>query len=197
MLARSECNTQPEQRALNAIATPDPRAYEAYLKGRYVWLQRTLDAYHQAKEYFDQAIALDPNYASAYAGLADAYQFVAATQVQDRTENYEHARNACRRALKLDANLPEAHASLGLIAMNYDWDWALAEQEFPRALALDPNNALFHDWYAEYLMAVGRVDLSLGQIEHARELDPFRPLSTPMLARCSTLLGTTTKLSPN
>jgi TolB-like protein/Tfp pilus assembly protein PilF len=164
--------TQIGERALNTGATSNPKAYQAYLKGRYVWLHRTLDAYGQAKEYFEQAAALDPNYALAYAGLADAYQFLAASEVRDREENYERARNACERALALDPNLPEAHASLGLIAMNYDWDWALAEQEFRRALALDPNNALTHDWYSEYLMAVGRVDQSLGQMDRARRLDP-------------------------
>src|SRR5437763_4275216 len=165
--------TQSEQRALNAVATSNSRAYDAYLQGRYVWLQRTFDAYGPAKEYFEQAIALDPKYAPAYAGLADAYQFLAEYDVQGRKEKFERAKNACRRALQLDPNLPEAHASLGLIAMNYDWDWALAEREFRRALALDPNNALIHDWYAEYLMAVGRADLSLVQIENARELDPL------------------------
>ena len=162
--------TQSEQRALNAVATSNSRAYDAYLQGRYVWLQRTFDAYGPAKEYFEQAIALDPKYAPAYAGLADAYQFLAEYDVQGRKEKFERAKNACRRALQLDPNLPEAHASLGLIAMNYDWDWALAEREFRRALALDPNNALIHDWYAEYLMAVGRADLSLVQIEHAGSL---------------------------
>ena len=165
--------TEPEEVALNAIGTSNPQAYDTYLKGRYVWLQRTSDAYGQAKEYFEQAISLDPNYASAYAGLADAYQFLAETQVKDRKENYERAKNACRRALELDPNLPEAHASRGLIAMNYDWHWTLAEREFRRALALDPNDALTNDWYAEYLMAVGRAGLSVGQIDKARELDPF------------------------
>jgi TolB-like protein/Tfp pilus assembly protein PilF len=165
--------TQTEERALNAIVTSNPRAYEAYLKGRYVWLQRTIDAYGQAKEYFEQAIAFDPNYAPAYAGLADAYQFIAERDVQDRKENYERAKNACQQALRLEPNLAEAHASLGLIAMNYDWDWAMAEEELRRALALDPSNALTHDWYAEYLMAVGRADLSLSQIDYARELDPL------------------------
>jgi TolB-like protein/Tfp pilus assembly protein PilF/predicted Ser/Thr protein kinase len=164
---------QPEERALSAIATSNPQAYEAYLKGRYVWLQRTSDAYSQAKDYFGRAISLDPNYAAAYAGLADAYQFLAETEMKDRKENYERAKNACRRALELDPNLPEAHASLGLIAMNHDWDWALAEREFRRALALDPNDALTNDWYAEYLMAVGRAGLSVGRIDKARELDPF------------------------
>jgi tetratricopeptide (TPR) repeat protein len=168
--------SEPEQRAISAIATSNAKAYEAYLKGRYVWLQRTYDGYRQAKEYFNQAIALDPNYARAYAGLADAYQFLAAFSSYGRKENYEKAKDACKRALELDPNLAEAHASVGLIAMNYDWEWALAEQEFRRALALDPNNALIYDWYAEYLMAVGRATESLDRINLARGLDPFSPI---------------------
>src|SRR5262245_13827656 len=106
--------TQPEERALTAVGTSNPHAYDAYLKGRYIWLQRTFDAYGHAKEYFEEAISLDPNYASAYAGLADAYQFLAGTDVQHRKENFERAKKACQRALALDPNLPEVHASLGL-----------------------------------------------------------------------------------
>ncbi len=165
--------TEPESYAINKTATSNPRAYEAYLKGRYVWLQRKWDSYRQAKEYFDQAIALDPNYAQAYAGLADACQFLAGFDPHDRKANYDSAKSAYKRALELDPTLPEAHASAGLVAMNYDWDWPLAEQELRRAIALDPNAALFYDWYAEYLMAVGRVSESINNIERARELDPF------------------------
>jgi TolB-like protein/Tfp pilus assembly protein PilF len=165
--------TESEKRAINKTATSNPQAYEAYLKGRYVWLQRNLDSYRQAKEYFEQAIGLDTNYAQAYAGLADAYQFLGAFNLPDRKENYDKAKSAYKRALELDPTLAEAHASAGLIAMNYDWDWPLAEQEFRRALALDPNEAIFYDWYAEYLMAVGRTNESINSIERARELDPF------------------------
>jgi TolB-like protein len=164
--------TEPEKRAIDKPATSNPRAYEAYLKGRYVWLQRNYDSFQQAKEYFEQAIALDSNYAQAYAGLADAYQFIAASDPRSYKENYEKARNAYKRALELEPTLAEAHASAGLVAMNYDWDWPLAEQELRRAIALDPNEALFYDWYAEYLMAVGRIDESLANMERARELDP-------------------------
>jgi eukaryotic-like serine/threonine-protein kinase len=163
--------TEPEKRAIDKPATSNPRAYEAYLKGRYVWLQRNYDSFQQAKEYFEQAIALDPNYAKAYAGLADAYQFLAASDPRSYKENYEKARNAYKRALELEPTLAEAHASAGLVAMNYDWDWPLAEQELRRAIALDPNKALFYDWYAEYLMAVGRTNESLANMERARELD--------------------------
>jgi eukaryotic-like serine/threonine-protein kinase len=165
--------TESERQAVNKTATSNPRAYEAYLKGRYVWLQRTTDSYRQAKDYFEQAIALDSNYAQAYAGLADAYQFLGAFDLPDRKENYNKAKSAYKRALELDPTSAEAHASAGLAAMNYDWDWQLAEQELRRAIALNPNEALFYDWYAEYLMAVGRTSESIDNIERARELDPF------------------------
>jgi serine/threonine protein kinase/tetratricopeptide (TPR) repeat protein len=167
--------TEPESAAINAATTSNPKAYEAYLKGRSIWLERTNDNYRQAKKYFDQAIVLDPNYADAYAGLADAYQFMGASDfnLANRKENYEKARRACQRALELDPSLAEAHASLGLIAMNYDWDWALAGQELQRAMTLAPSNGLIHDWYAEYLMAIGKSDESMDQIVRARDLDPF------------------------
>jgi eukaryotic-like serine/threonine-protein kinase len=164
--------TEPDKHAIEKPATSNPLANEAYLKGRYVWLQRNLDSFHQAKEYFAQAIGLDPNYAQAYAGLADAYQFMGASDPRNSKENYDKAKSACRSALQLDPTLAEAHASAGLVAMNYDWDWPLAERELRRAIALDSNNALFYDWYAEYLMAVGRTDESLANMERARELDP-------------------------
>jgi len=165
--------TEPEKQAIKKPATANPRANEAYLKGRYVWLQRNLDSFEQAKEYFEQAIGFDPNYAQAYAGLADAYQFIGAFDPRSSKENYQKAKNAYQHALELDPTLAEAHASAGLVAMNYDWDWPTAEQELRRAIALDPNQALFYDWYAEYLMSVGRTDDSLSNIERARDLDPF------------------------
>ena len=165
--------TEPEIHAINRPATSNPLANEAYLKGRYVWLQRTPDSYRQAREYFEQAIALDSNYALAYAGLADAYQFLGAFNLPDRKENYDKAKSAYNRALELDPTLAEAHATAGLVAMNYDWDWSLAEQELRRAIALNPNEALFYDWYAEYLMAVGKANESIDNIERAHELDPF------------------------
>ncbi|HEU5245618.1 MAG TPA: FlgO family outer membrane protein [Candidatus Udaeobacter sp.] len=164
---------EPDNRAMDKTGTSNPRAYEAYLKGRYVWLQRKWDGYRQAKEYFEQAIALDPNYAQAYAGLADAYQFLAESDQHARKENIEKAKTVYKRALELDSTLAQAHATAGLVAMNYDWDWPLAEQELRRAIALDPSEALFYDWYAEYLMAVGRVSESIDNIERARELDPY------------------------
>jgi eukaryotic-like serine/threonine-protein kinase len=169
---------QPEKRALAHAPPSDPRAYEAYLKGRYVWLQRTSDSYMQAKEYFERAIAIDPHYAAAHAGLADAYQFLGAFDfnIEHRGEFYAKAKQACQRALELDPQLAEAHASRGLIAMNYDWEWAVAEAEFKRAIELDPNNGLIRDWYAEFARTVGRAEESLHQMTVARQLDPFSTL---------------------
>src|SRR5262249_7545032 len=106
--------TDSERGAIEKPATSNPIANEAYLKGRYVWLQRNTDSFRQAKEYFQQAIELDSNYAPAYAGLADAYQFLGAFDPSHSKENYAKAKSACRRALELDPTLAEAHASAGL-----------------------------------------------------------------------------------
>jgi tetratricopeptide (TPR) repeat protein len=119
----------------------NPEAYQAYLKGRFFWNKRNRDGYEKALEYFKQAIALDPNYAEAHAGMSDAYHFIGVSGDVPRNEVYAKSRAAARRALELDETLAEAHASLGLIAMNYDWDWPTAEKEFRRAIELNPNYA--------------------------------------------------------
>jgi len=164
--------SDPEKLALKARPTTNVEAHEADLKGRYFWNKRTGKGFEKAGEYFRQAIAIDPNYAQAYAGLGDVYQFTAYDSVS-RTRLYAKAREAARKALALDEMLAEPHASLGLLAMNYDWDWATAEKEFRRAIELNPNYPTAHHWYAEFLAAVGRFDESLGQIKRARELDPL------------------------
>ena len=164
--------SDPEKLALKAKPTTNVEAHEAYLKGRYFWNKRTGEGFEKAGEYFRQAIAIDPNYAQAYAGLGDVYQFTAYDAVS-RTPLYAKAREAARKALTLDEMLAEPHASLGLLAMNFDWDWATAEKEFRRAIELNPNYPTAHHWYAEFLAAVGRFDESLAQIHRARELDPL------------------------
>jgi eukaryotic-like serine/threonine-protein kinase len=162
-----------EQQALTAKPTTNVEAYQAYLKGRYFWNKRTGEGFTKAGESFGRAIAIDPNYAPAYAGLSDVYQFRATLDTISRAQDYVKARDAARKALELDETLAEPHASLGLIAMNYDWDWASAEKEFRQAIELNPNYATAHHWYAEYLVAVGRFDESLVEINRARELDPL------------------------
>jgi TolB-like protein/Flp pilus assembly protein TadD len=165
--------TDPEKQALKSRPTTNVEAHRAYLKGRYFWNKRTNGGFAKAGEYFQQAIAIDPKYARAYAGLSDVDQFTGAYDIVSRTELYAKARKAAQKALALDATLAEPHASLGLLAMNYDWDWATAEKEFNRAIELNPNYATAHHWYGEYLTAVGRFDDSLEEIKRARELDPL------------------------
>jgi TolB-like protein/DNA-binding winged helix-turn-helix (wHTH) protein/Tfp pilus assembly protein PilF len=160
-------------------AEPPPRsftsyeAYDLYLKGRYFWNKRTGDGFEQAIHYFQQAIAKDPNYAQAYAGLADSYILLAAYGGAPPAEPLQKARAAATQALHLDEGLAEAHTSLALITENYDWDWPAAEKEYRRAIELNPNYATAYQWYAEYLTWLGRFDEASRASERARELDPL------------------------
>jgi serine/threonine protein kinase/tetratricopeptide (TPR) repeat protein len=152
--------------------TEDPAAYELYLKGRYLLTRHTREASENALGYFQQAIARDPRYALAYSGLADGYY--------DRSNSYlppadaiPLARAAALKALELDDSLAEAHTSLGLVKMYYDWDWVGAGREFRKAIELKPGYASAHHWYAYYLAELGQLDQALREIEKARELDPL------------------------
>ncbi len=147
-------------------------AYEAYLKGRFFWNKRSLPSLQQAVKYFQQAIALDPTYARAYAGLAESYA-VMGYMVLPSNEQARKGRAAARRALELDDQLPEAHTALGFIAENHDWDWQTAEKEYRRAIQLNPNYATGHQLYAECLALQGRFDEAFPEIERARQLDPL------------------------
>jgi TolB-like protein/DNA-binding winged helix-turn-helix (wHTH) protein/Tfp pilus assembly protein PilF len=153
-----------------------PKSYEAYddyLKGRYFWNKRTPAGFKAAAEYFQQSIAKDPAYARAYAGLADTYALMAEYYVAPPAEVIPKARAAALKALNLDDQLAEAHASLALIAQNYDWDWPTAEKEFRRAIELDPNYATGHHWYAEHLAFEGRFDEAFAEMNRALQLDPL------------------------
>ncbi len=149
-------------------------AFEAYLRGRYFWNKRTGDGYKKAVEYFSQAIERDASYALAYDGLADAYLFFSGySGNSSSTEAIPKARAAARKAIELDGSLAEPHATLGLIAMNYDWDWQTSEQEYKRAIELNPNYATAHHWYGEYFSALGRFDEANRELKQARDLDPL------------------------
>jgi TolB-like protein/DNA-binding winged helix-turn-helix (wHTH) protein len=148
-------------------------AYDDYLKGRYFWNKRTTAGFQQAAEYFQQAIAKDPNYAPAYAGLADTFALMSSFSLASPDEIMPKARAAALRALQIDDTLAEAHTSLALITENYDWDWQTAEKEYQRAIELDPNYATAHQWYAEYLTWLGRFDEAFRESERARQLDPL------------------------
>ena len=129
--------------------------------------------FEQAIGWFEQAIARDPNYARAYAGLADSYALMASWLLAPPAEVIPKARAAALKALQIDPNLAEAHTSLALITQNHDWDWRTAEKEFRRAIELDPNYVTGHHWYAEHLAFQGRFDEALAEIDRARQLDPL------------------------
>jgi DNA-binding winged helix-turn-helix (wHTH) protein/Tfp pilus assembly protein PilF len=148
-------------------------AHDLYLKGQYFWNKRTVTGFQQAIEYFQQATKANPNYAPAYAGLANSYTLLSAYTSVSATLYMPQARAAALRALELDENLAEAHTALALIVQNQDWDWQTSESEFRRAIELNPNYATGHQWYAEHLMWLGRFDEALRESERARRLDPL------------------------
>jgi len=154
-------------------STASYEAYDLYLKGRYFWNKRTRAGFLQAANYFQQAIAKDPGYASAYAGLADTFGLMSTWYAAPQQEFMPKAKAAALNALALDDSLAEAHASLALVAENYDYDWQTAEKEFRRAIQLNPDYATAHQWYAEYLAWQGRFDEALAESERARQLDPM------------------------
>ena len=166
--------TSQQQANLAVVHSVDPEAHELYLKGRYFWNKRDQAGFTKAVDYFQQAIAKDPTYAAAYAGLADSYALSGGFNLIPVEQAMPRAQAAAEKALQLDSNLAEAHASLGLIAPFNNWNWADAEQHYQRAIDLDPNYATAHHWYAEgYLMPVGRADEAIAEIRKAQELDPL------------------------
>jgi len=170
--SRQEATAADRPVAASSVTT-SYEAYDLYLKGRYFWNKRTADGFLQAAEYFQQAIRRDPNYARAYAGLADTFGLMSTWQLVPQNEFMPKARAAALKALEIDETLAEAHTSLALIAENYDYDWQTAEKEFRRAIQLNPDYATAHQWYAEYLSWQGRFDEALAESERARQLDPL------------------------
>jgi serine/threonine protein kinase/Tfp pilus assembly protein PilF len=165
--------THSERQAIAVRPTANPEAYELYLKGRFFWNKRTGADMRKAIDYFYQAIAKDPNYALAYAGLADCYDLLHEYSELSPKESYPKAKAAAIKALELDDTLGEAHTSLAYSLMNYDWDWRSAEREYQRAIQLNPNYATAHQWYAECLSMLGRHGEAIAEIKKAHELDPL------------------------
>jgi serine/threonine-protein kinase len=147
-------------------------AYGLYLKGRYAWNKRTPDGVLEAIALFKQAIAEDPGYAQAYAGLADSYSLQLDYRNVPVAEGFAWAEENARRAIELDDTVAEAHASLAWSLFVYDWDWDAARREFQRAIELDPRYATGHQWYAFLLASQGRMDEGVREAILATELDP-------------------------
>ncbi len=166
----------PQEQARLATTRPvNPRAHELYLKGRYFWNKRTPDDLQKSLEYFEQATAEDPNYALGYAGVADAYSLLGYVgyAVLPPREAFPKAKAAALKVLELDPSLAEAHVALAYINWEHDWDWAASLAEFRRAIALNPNYATAHHWYAIRLAALGRSEEARAEARRAQELDPL------------------------
>ena len=173
----TDLTIEPE---VHAAAT---KAHNFYLKGRFFWNKRTEVGLKKALAYFQRALNVDPLYALAYAGLADCYIMLCEYGLLASEDSYRNGKAAALKALELDESLAEAHASLGLVTMLYDWDLAAAEKGFKRSIELNPNYATAHQWYAVHLAVSGRFDEAFAQIRQAQELDPLSPIISVNVAR--------------
>ena len=166
--------------------TQNAEAHQLYLKGRYFWEKRSADNLEKSIKYFKEALEKDPVYALAYAGLADSYALLASgggEYSMHTSDAISKARTYVMKALELDETLADAHTSLGIIHLNYDWDWASAEREFTRALELNSGSSNAHYWYSLYLSAMGRGEEAIAESKLAAEIDPLSPLTVAQVAR--------------
>jgi serine/threonine protein kinase len=167
--------TPGETKTLKQRATVSTEAFQLYLKGRFFWNKRNQEGMQAAIRCFEEAIALDAHYALAWAGIADSYNLMSEYVDTARRDMHLKAMDAIHRALALDNKLAEAHASLGLILMLDEWNWAGSKREFTKAIRLDPTYPTAHHWYAEWLSMQGREKEALEEITLAIELDPLAP----------------------
>jgi tetratricopeptide (TPR) repeat protein len=181
-----------DEKGLAKHYTESNEAYQLYMLGRYFWNKRTAEALHKSVEYYQQAIDRDPNFALAYAGMADAYALLGGPEASGDTapnESLPRSKAAALQALQLDETLAEPHVSLGHVKYFYDRDWAGAEREFKRAIELNPNYSVAHQWYAIFLSINSvRQNEALTEIRRALQLDP---LSLPINVWYGRILGMT------
>ena len=161
--------------------TDNLEAYELYLRGRHFWNLRTEDDLHKARQFFEEAIGVDPRFALAYAGVADCYNLLAYLNYLAPTDAFHKAKAAATKALEIDVQLPAAHAALGYYFMYHEFDFARAGQEFQTAIALNPNYLTARHYFTIYLTAMGRLKEAREEIEHAQKLDVLSvPVTTEM-----------------
>jgi TolB-like protein/DNA-binding SARP family transcriptional activator/Tfp pilus assembly protein PilF len=164
-----------------AARSIDLAAFNLYLQGRYFWHQRTRDSLTTSAAAFERAVALAPEYAEAHSGVADAYAVLAFYDHLPPREAYPRAKAAALRAIALDPQLAQAHASLGYVALYYDWDWPAAERSLKRAVELNPSYSVGHQWLANYYVARGRFDEAERAMRRAREIDPLSLIASAAL----------------
>lgn len=175
--SRTKAGTAAAKRTVN------PDAYDAYLRGRFYWTNRA--DMHKSVEAYQQAIQLDPQYALAYAGLANGYALMGQVPYDDLSPSdaKPRARQAAEHALQLDPDLAEAHTALANVAFSYDWDFATAEREFQTAVALNPNDPTPHLWYGHYFIVRNRLSQALEENSHTLEVDPVSPVFNTVRAQ--------------
>jgi len=179
ILGALESVLRPQSRATAgnspARQTANSEAYQLYLRGRFLWNKRTRDGVQKSLDHFRQAVALDPNYALAYVGIADSYQILGGNGYGVAKEVYPPSRTAAAKALELDPTLGEARISLAMYLSDFERDYAAAEKEFQRGLALSPAYSTGHQWYGNFLNLLGRSDEAIRENKKAVELDPLSP----------------------
>lgn len=153
----------------------NPEALDAYLRGRYEWEKRTPEGLNESLKHFQEAIALQPDYALAYVGLADCYSVLGNNRFLSPNETFPKAEAAALKALAIDDDLAQAHASLAFAHWNYDFDWEFIEKEYKRSIQLNPGYANAYHWYSGFLVGLGRSTEAINAINQARELDPLSP----------------------
>jgi TolB-like protein len=168
--------TGAQERELSKQTTENSEAYQAYLKGIFHLRKRTTEGLLRAREYFDQAIAADAKFALAFAGLSDCSNLMGAYFVIPSSEARAQAKEAALKSIQLDDNIAEGHTALATTLENYDWNFSEAEEHYKRALSLNPNYATAHQWYGEFLAAMGRYEEAVEQGRSAQELDPLSPI---------------------
>lgn len=173
--------TPREERRLAASSAVSPQAYEAYLKGRHLWNRRTEDGMRKSIAHYEQAIRLYPQYAMAYAGVADSYVMLACRGMVAAKDTFRKAKEAARKAIDLDSELGEAHGSLAHVRL-HDWDWEGLEADFERAIDLNPAQAIVYYWYGEFLMSRGRPEEAIAVTQKAQQTDPLSPVIGSSLA---------------
>jgi TolB-like protein/DNA-binding winged helix-turn-helix (wHTH) protein len=183
---QGKLSSQPRQTTTRRKAV-NPTAYEAYLRGLYFFDKREAEASTKSADYFRKAIAVDPEFAPAYAGLAEALPALNWFNGKPPVDAMPEAKAAAKRALELDDKLGAAHTALGGLLSLYDWNWSEAEKELKRGLELSPNNSLAHERYAMWLQSMGRLSDALIQSKRAQELDPLSFFMNRELGRCQYL----------
>ncbi len=168
--------TGQDEEKLAKRYTHDAEAYQLYLKGRYFWNRRNEEGFRNGIEYFKRAEEKDPTFALAFSGLADSYALLCDIGVVRPVDEMPKAKAAAQKAVDADPTLAEAYTSRAFVRLAYDWDWLGAQSDFQQAIRLNPKYPTAHQWYASYLMQMGKFSLAKAEIEEAHNLDPLSPI---------------------